>query len=67
MFREKKPETEKTLDEPEPMQIGSISGPLSEEERQRRWMIGLCLYCGKKGHYLQHCTAKPKKWDQLLN
>ena len=67
VFREKRAEPEKPVDDVEPMQIGSVRGPLTEEERRRRRSLGLCLYCGKKGHFLRDCTAKPKRKDEWLN
>ena len=36
--------------DPEPMQVGRAR--LSREERERRRSQGLCLYCGKAGHFI---------------
>ena len=67
VYRDKRLEPEKGLDDSEPMQIGSIRGPLTEEERKRRRSLGLCLYCGKKGHFLRDCLVKPKRTAEGLN
>ncbi len=40
----------------EPMQVGRAR--LSREERDRRRMRGLCLYCGAAGHFLVSCPVK---------
>jgi hypothetical protein len=40
----------------EPMQVGRAR--LSREERERRRSQGLCLYCGKAGHFLFRCPVK---------
>ncbi len=40
----------------EPMQVGRAR--LSREERERRRMRGLCLYCGAAGHFLVSCPVK---------
>ncbi len=40
----------------EPMQVGRAR--LSREERDRRRMRGLCLYCGAAGHFLASCPVK---------
>lgn len=44
--------------EPEPMQMGRFR--LSTEERRRRRMEGLCMYCGVAGHFVASCLAKNK-------
>lgn len=43
----------------EPMQIGMVRRPLTEEERKRRRSQGLCLYCGKADHQLRSCPVRP--------
>lgn len=47
-----------------PMEIDAISTrfrkPLTPEEKQRRWELGLCLYCGKKGHIAADCLTLRK-------
>ena len=42
--------------DPEPMQVGRAR--LSREERERRRSQGLCLYCGKAGHFIHSCPLK---------
>lgn len=42
----------------EPMQLGRAR--LSLTERQRRMEEGLCIYCGRAGHYLRTCPMRPK-------
>uniref|UniRef100_A0A8C5QSG8 Gypsy retrotransposon integrase-like protein 1 n=1 Tax=Leptobrachium leishanense TaxID=445787 RepID=A0A8C5QSG8_9ANUR len=41
------------------MQIGVIRGPLTENEKSRRRSLGLCMYCGRPGHQVRECRAKP--------
>lgn len=43
----------------EPMEVNPLH--LSDSERQRRRTLGLCLYCGLKGHFLSGCPARPVK------
>uniref|UniRef100_A0A8C5WGQ2 ribonuclease H n=1 Tax=Leptobrachium leishanense TaxID=445787 RepID=A0A8C5WGQ2_9ANUR len=45
--------------EEEPMQIGVVRGPLTENEKSRRRSLGLCMYCGRPGHQVRECRAKP--------
>ena len=40
----------------EPMQVGRAR--LSREERERRRSQGLCLYCGRAGHFIHSCPVK---------
>lgn len=42
--------------EGEPMQLGRMR--LSQKERPRRLINGLCLYCGKPGHLAISCPLK---------
>lgn len=42
----------------EPMQVGSVR--ISPEERQRRIINRLCLYCGSAGHFVSSCSLKAK-------
>ena len=42
----------------EPMQLGRAR--LSPSERQRRVQAGVCIYCGKAGHFLASCPHLPK-------
>lgn len=44
------------LPSPEPMQLGRYH--LSATEKQQRFTKGLCLYCGKPGHFAALCPAK---------
>uniref|UniRef100_A0A8C5PCP2 ribonuclease H n=1 Tax=Leptobrachium leishanense TaxID=445787 RepID=A0A8C5PCP2_9ANUR len=46
---------------PEPMEIGTIKGPLSSSERDRRRTQYLCLYCGQPGHLLRGCPTRPPR------
>lgn len=43
------------------MQVDNLQrrGPLSNEEKEKRKRLGLCLYCGSKDHLLASCSAKP--------
>lgn len=43
---------------PEPMQLGRLR--LTPQQKQLRLAQGLCLYCGKAGHFALHCPAKVK-------
>lgn len=51
---------------PVPMEIDSVErspvprGPLNRTEKERRRKLGLCLYCGNKGHFASSCPLKPK-------
>ncbi|CAJ1074292.1 uncharacterized protein LOC124485733 [Xyrichtys novacula] len=44
---------------PEPMQIGRAH--LTESEKLQRRSANLCLYCGRPGHYIAFCPARPPK------
>lgn len=44
--------------DPEPMQLGRLR--LSAHEKQQRLVQGLCLYCGRPGHFAQLCPLKAK-------
>uniref|UniRef100_A0A3Q2DAW1 CCHC-type domain-containing protein n=1 Tax=Cyprinodon variegatus TaxID=28743 RepID=A0A3Q2DAW1_CYPVA len=46
--------------EVEPMQVGHTR--LTPEERQRRFLSKLCIYCGEGGHFIASCPAKSKAW-----
>lgn len=48
---------------PEPMQLGLLRAPLTPEEKQRRRMNNLCLYCVGAGHYANMCPNKTRKCD----
>lgn len=49
--------TSSAKSEEEPMQLGSTR--LSAQEHMRRRNMGLCLYCGLKGHMLRSCPTRP--------
>ena len=49
----------------EAMELGLVRSSLSREEREVRRRTGLCLYCGKKGHFIRDCPVKPKGRDRL--
>jgi hypothetical protein len=36
-------------------------GPLSDEEKQRRRVNRLCLYCGGPGHITINCPHRPRR------
>lgn len=42
----------------EPMQLGRLR--LTVQQRQERLAQGLCLYCGKAGHFVLQCPLKVK-------
>ena len=44
--------------DPEPMQLGRLR--LTPQEKQDRLARGLCLYCGKPGHFALKCPLKAK-------
>lgn len=53
-----------TTNDPIPMDIGAAvvrKGPISPEERQRRFREGLCLFCGTKGHRKSDCAELKRK------
>ncbi len=52
------PPPQSPLPDPEPMQLGGLR--LSARERQLRLVQGLCLYCGKPGHFALSCPLKAK-------
>ncbi len=52
------PPPQSPLPDPEPMQLGRLR--LSAQERQQRLVQGLCLYCGKQGHYALSCPLEAK-------
>ncbi|KAL0180477.1 hypothetical protein M9458_022883 [Cirrhinus mrigala] len=45
--------------EPEAMQIAHTR--LTTEERERRHLLNLCLYCGKPGHVKASCPSRPSQ------
>lgn len=44
---------------PEPMQLGRAR--LTPQEHEHRRASKLCLYCGKSGHFIAACPARPVK------
>ena len=40
-------------------QPNTKKGKLSKEEREQRFKSGVCLYCGKKGHFARECRSRP--------
>ena len=53
------PTASSPLSTEEPMQLGRLG--LTPTERQRRFRLRLCIYCGQAGHVLAHCPALPKE------
>ena len=49
----------------EAMEIGLVRSSLTRAERDIRRRNGLCMYCGKRGHFVRDCTTKPKGRDTL--
>lgn len=45
-------------DDPEPMQLGRLH--LTPQQKQERSTRGLCLYCGKAGHFANKCLLKAR-------
>jgi hypothetical protein len=43
----------------EPMQLDTIQ---KQKTKQERLSKGLCLYCGKSGHFAAQCPNKKKPW-----
>ncbi|KAL6074379.1 hypothetical protein STEG23_012129 [Scotinomys teguina] len=52
------PQTHQT-DPTEP--VGGARMRLTQEEKERRRKLNLCLYCGSGGHYADNCPAKASK------
>ena len=49
---------------PQPMDLDLITvprQPLTKDEKDRRMRLGLCLYCGDKGHLANQCPAKGRR------
>lgn len=48
----------------DPMDLSAINtqrrGALSQEEKDRRRRLGLCIYCSEKGHLLRTCPTRPQ-------
>lgn len=49
----------------DPMDLSAASsskkGPLTQEEKNRRRSLKLCMYCGEAGHFIQSCPVKPSR------
>lgn len=41
--------------------VGGARMRLTQEEKERRRKLNLCLYCGNGGHYADNCPAKASK------
>lgn len=41
--------------------VGGARMRLTQEEKERRRKLNLCLYCGSGGHYADNCPAKASK------
>lgn len=42
-------------------------GPLSQEEKDRRRKLGLCNYCGEKGHLVRNCPIRPHHISRAID
>ncbi|XP_053571501.1 uncharacterized protein LOC128661250 [Bombina bombina] len=51
------PQVQHPSSSPVPMEIGTIKGPLTYEEKQRRRSLNLCMYCGNKDHTVSTCPT----------
>lgn len=48
--------------QPDPTEpVGGARMRLTQEEKERRRKLNLCLYCGSGGHYADNCPAKASK------
>ena len=43
------------------MQIGTVRPLLTKQEKEKRRLGNLCLYCGQEGHFVKNCDKKPKR------
>uniref|UniRef100_A0A8C6W2X9 Paternally expressed 10 n=1 Tax=Nannospalax galili TaxID=1026970 RepID=A0A8C6W2X9_NANGA len=53
------PQNHHQVDPTEP--VGGARMRLTQEEKERRRKLNLCLYCGNGGHYADNCPAKASK------
>lgn len=44
-----------------PMDVSVVKGPLSDEEKTRRFLNRLCMYCGLPGHVAINCPNSKRK------
>lgn len=42
------------------MDLSAGRGRLTQQERQRRRQLNLCLYCGEGGHMIRNCPTIPR-------
>ena len=42
-----------------PMELGARGWQLTEQEKQRRRGLGLCIYCASDEHKVEHCPTRP--------
>src|SRR5262249_3620194 len=55
-------------DGPEPMDLDATKfRKLTEKEKKERREKGLCMYCGKKGHYAGKCPSRKNKYNNNNN
>jgi hypothetical protein len=55
-----------TANLPVPMDLDNIRrGPLTPQEREHRMRLGLCLYCGDKGHLRVDCKQANRRHRQV--
>lgn len=70
LFQASQPSSHSPIQAGDPMDLSAISnskkGPLTQEEKERRRMLKLCMYCGGSGHYLQGCPVKPSRQPTSL-
>ena len=48
----------------EAMEVGTVRTAIPRTERENRRKNGLCMFCGKKGHYVRECMLRPRLRDQ---
>jgi len=60
---DKEVRTQKLSSGPWPMEVDAthVGQKISQKERQRRYDMHLCLYCGQEGHIRAECPQRPKK------